>query len=173
MSNPVVALIDWLKSQDDDVQIDIAFLMSGTNPAFDAGVSTGDVDKMTGKFYSRIEEFSGTDVRSIGFLVAFKAIFDYLFLKKRGTDEGWEGPRNFFQSILDSTDSDMPSGMKEKAEKSLAELPDRREKWKSICRSWQELKVDALSEESIEQWERTNFLARAEEMHKPINLRAE
>lgn len=44
MTNPVTELIEWLKKQERDVQVDIAFLMFGVNPSFD-------LDNLPGAFY--------------------------------------------------------------------------------------------------------------------------
>lgn len=160
MSNPIVELVEWLKSQEDDIQVDIAFLMSGFNPAFGISNLSLEASEILEYFYARILEFSGSDIQNTGFIVAFKANFNFLFLKQRGTDEGWEKPKRLFQSVLDSKDPNLPAGMKETASKSLMELPARQEKWKAVCRSWQELISGALSDQAIERWDTENLLSR-------------
>jgi hypothetical protein len=72
------------------------------------------------------------------------------------------------QSVLESNDPDQTPRMKETAKKMLNELPARRENWFAICKSWQELKDSVLSDEAIEVWEDSSFLARGKDVVKPI-----
>ena len=40
MNNPVLELVKWISSHEEDVQTDIAFLMSGFNPVFDTSIAS-------------------------------------------------------------------------------------------------------------------------------------
>ena len=160
MSNPVAALIEWLKKQDSDIQTDIAFIMSGINPSFDLYSLPIDTEEMHEYFYARIDEFSGTEIQNAGFIVAFRAIFDFAFAKKRGTKKGWDEPKKLFESIIESNDPDQPSGMKDTARASLKSLPEKRDKWIEVCREWEVLKKSALSDQAIDAWESSNMISR-------------
>jgi hypothetical protein len=165
VENPVHDLITWLKSQERDVQSDVAFLMSGMNPAFDFNNTLTDIDKMSEHFYSQIESFSGSEAQNVGFLISFIAVFDFLF-KSRGTPEGWETPKEMFQSVLEN--SDTSDSMKKITNDLLSKLPVKMEQWAEICKQWQELKDTKLSESVIEKWNNSNMLTWRSSLKTPI-----
>lgn len=148
---PVTELVKWLKKQDEDVQREIAFLMSSSLPGFD----NNDCD--CDRFHSRIEEISGANPQDVGFVVAFRAIFNFVIVNKRSTDQGWDMTRRLFKSVLEDTDPNQPLGMKASTQRMLDELPARIEKWISICGDWQKLEKSALSDNAIEAWEIENL----------------
>ena len=159
MINPVTELLRWVKGQDKDVQIDIAFLMSGFHPSFNHNDYLGlEPDELMQKFYERIADFQGTQYRNSGFIIAFRAIFDFTIASKRGTADGWMPKQHLMQSVLDSTDPNTQSSLKENAKKILRELPARRDQWIAVCNGWQALKDSSLSDRVIEEWENNNFL---------------
>ena len=171
MSNPITQLLQWLKSQDNDIQGDIAFLMSAEVPGFDFYGVRWDSGEGINQFYAKIEEHSGTDIGNIGFVVVFRAIFDFTIFNTRGTVESWSDSQKMFESALESKDADQPPSMKETARKMLDAMPARREKWIEICKQWQELKSSALSDAALEAWERDNFLVRSKDITKPVVVR--
>ena len=171
MPNPVTHLLQWLKSHDNDIQGELAFLISAEHPSFDFHAVRWESDDGIKQFYEKIEGHSGGEIGDIGFVLAFRAIFDFMISNKRGTVEGWSEPQKMFESVLESTDPDQPSGMKDTALKMLDALPARREKWIAICKQWQNLKNSALSDAALEAWERDNFLARGKDTVPPVIVR--
>lgn len=168
MLNPVTELLEWIKKQDHEIQAEIAFLMSAEHPSFDFYGLPLETENQIQTFCSKIEEFSGSEVGNGGFVVAFRAIFDFTIVRRRGTIDGWRQPEAAMQAILESNDPGQPPRIKETAQKMLNELPARREKWIAICNSWKELKDSVLSDEAIEAWENDNVLARGKDFVKPI-----
>ena len=161
MTNPVMTLIEWLKEEEVDIQGDVAFLMSGFHPSFDFTSLPSESEELLAKFYSKIESFSGTGIENAGFLITFRAAFDYLFVKGRGTKEGWDKAKERLEFILNSNAEDKPATVNATAKKALEELPGKMEKWFKICKQWQELKNTSLSDEAIEAWENENMLTRS------------
>lgn len=155
MSNPVSALVGWLRQQEPDVQEDIAFHMLMANPIFNGKElirrNSMDHDKRLTSFYDRINEFSGNEIENPGFVIAFKAIIEFGIMKKRSSAKGWERFQWLNEKLID--DSEVPENMKMDARTQLSRLPDLKDKWKLINRSWENLVSGDLSDESIEEWE--------------------
>jgi hypothetical protein len=83
-TNPVAKLLEYLKKQDGEIQVDIIFLMSMIHPSLDHPILPFDL-QFTKQFYSQIENYSGNELWNIGFLLAFRAIFDFIVVRGRGT----------------------------------------------------------------------------------------
>jgi hypothetical protein len=151
MGSPAVDLTTWLKSLPQDIQEDIAALMSSAHPGlkFELAVII-DRDKLLNSFYEVIEAQQKRNFASAGFLIAFRAIFDFLFAQ-RGTPNGWDLPEASFRDMLASDDPDHEI-LKANAQRMLDELPARRESWKQVCKQWTELKETSLSDTDLELW---------------------
>ena len=160
MINPIFEVIEWLKKQDDDVQIDIAFIMSGVHPCFGIQNLPEATEKYPKYFYSHMENYSGTDIQNTGFILSIRAIFDFVFAKKRRTVEGWSEAKTIFESVIKNSDPDRPPSVNEHAQQMIDEITALCEKWLAICQEWNELKNTVLSDKSIEDWDSENMLER-------------
>ncbi|MDO9209027.1 MAG: hypothetical protein Q7T91_12330 [Sulfuricurvum sp.] len=146
MTNPITELLSWFDKQDNDIKQDIAHLIAYQHPSFDIyNMPLGDLDQFVEDFRSRIQEFSESK-NGLGFIISFRALFDFIFANKRGTIEGWNEVRRLFESMLTEPN------MIELAQKQLADIPAKQEKWFSICNQWSKLKSSALSDEVIDSW---------------------
>lgn len=161
MSNPVIDLAEWIESQEDEIQADIAFIVAALHPSFDFFGMERDSSKRSELFCDRIREFSGTDIGNPGFLVSFRAIFYYAIVRKRGTAEAWEQPREFLRGALESDDPNKSEGINETTKALLSSLPERRDKWIKVCKAWENFKNSCLSDDVIERWEEKNMVNRA------------
>lgn len=160
MTNPVTELNNWLKTQSTEIQSEIAFFISAYHSSFDLPEISQETEQALESFYSQIEKYSGIEFENVAFIISFRAIFDYIFVRNRGASEGWDKPKELFKSIVKATDSTMSDSLKKFSMRKLHDIPARMEEWIEVCSQWEELKASVLSDEAINAWEDKNMLER-------------
>jgi hypothetical protein len=150
MPSPTTDLIDWLKSQPQEIQSDVASMISNALPGM-SNDPLAPTDQQLRAFYSAIENHGEQSFSTVGFLLSFRAIFDFLFAK-RGRAEHWDEPKAMFMDVLASDDPQRES-MKANAKFFLDDIPRKMSLWKKACAEWEELKATSLSDTDLEIWE--------------------
>lgn len=153
MSNPVAALISWLKHYDSEQQYEIAFLICTIHPGtFDTDIF--DQEKTLANLYNMLESSASGTHKDLGYIISFRAIFDFLFTEKRGSKEGWDRTVCLFDSVINDPNpsENRPASMVQHAQEMKDKLPERMTIWFDICDSWKKLKESDLSDASLERW---------------------
>lgn len=160
MSNPIIALLAWMEKLDKEIQTEIAFAISTEHPSFNiVNLLTESPEKFVSNFYEKISEFSNGTPNDVGFILAFRAIFDFSLANVRGNSEAYKQTSEMFESM--TNDENLLSVLA----KVTNNTPENREKWISVCESWQTLKKIDLSDAMISIWQANHFIS-----HNNINL---
>jgi len=164
MSNPALALINWIEGFPLETQDEITFLVCASHPSFSADIDNIFKSKeYSSKILELLKGSTSGDFKDIGVIVSFRALFDYFFLAKRGTKEGWDETVKLFDSVINDP-SEKPAGVVEQAKEMKDKVPERMAQWIAICDSWKQLKLTSLSDDEIEQWHN----AQAFSTYKPV-----
>ncbi|KNC92581.1 hypothetical protein [Trabulsiella odontotermitis] len=148
MNNPVESLVKWLKSLSVEQQNEIALLISNVHPSFNtpclfAGNTTAK------QFYTLLQSSTTGTYKNLGMIIAFRAIFDFLFYAKRSAKEKWsDAARELYNVINDNSKDDFRSCTHQQSDETCRRIME----WVSVCDAWLELKEGPLSDESLGKW---------------------
>lgn len=154
MLNPHKSFKDWLNSIEKSNLQDIAFLLSSSPYFHEVRDLVLKTDEMLEKFWEAIDSYSEPSHESVSFFVSFKALFDF-YLKSRSNEEGWTKVENQHKSML--SDPEITTDMKAHLTKMISDLPKRKKIWIELFEQWETLKQYDLSDNNLENWEKSRF----------------
>lgn len=149
MLNPHQGLKDWLNSMNTEELGNLPISFS-SNPYFSSvEIISSQQDYGVGLFWQTINKYSEPNLESVDFFVVFKALIDFHY-ETFLNGKAWGGIENNHKKLLDHPDCS--PDMEVVSNKILSSLPEQKEHWKKLSKSWEELKMNSLSNDNLENW---------------------
>ena len=164
MATPTADLLKWLTTQDPEVLSDIAGLIPYAHPGFDNQKMPVELNERIAEFIRVIGEHGEGSMKDVGFLLAFRVIFDFMF-NSRSTAEGWERPKQLWQKLLNGPEDAATPNMRASAKIFLDALPSKISLWVNLYKEWEGLKNSSLSDANLQEWQEQSFIARPRTPH--------
>ncbi len=147
---PTVIIRDWLEHEENEVKLDIAFLMlMQLDDEFDIALESNENPARLSNWLTPNGE---SKYRTLGKAISFIAIFEHTFAN-RFDKNGWDLPRQVFESVIENTSQESSESTVEKTKQFLADLPRKQELWAGVGKRWQDVKP-RLSPDALQEWVR-------------------
>ena len=151
MKSPVDAFLDWYKSLPVPHRQEIAAFIMQFNPGFEVA-DAFDLENLVARFEEKLKNYTDDKFFGVGVSLALRANIGFLFMRKRGSREGWQETKAFLQSAKERFDEEGQFIMVESAEKLLREMPFKIEQWIATSEKWKALLAKEFSDEYIDHW---------------------
>jgi hypothetical protein len=153
LKNPVDAILDWYKSQPDQVRDKVATLLLLNHPSSDFTVSdllASDPNAVFEKWV--VEKKNKCDGRNsvVGLALTLQATIDFFVMRAFFGKESWESIAAVHQGLIKEKPDD-PS-ITEISEDILRKIPFEQRQWMRSGIQWIELSHKELSTASLEEW---------------------
>jgi len=152
--NPLEKIKNWLLELEPETAVELLFIANQFHPVKEIrnGSSFEALNNLLPYLESKDLDFKEICARS---MVVINLI-NY-GLEGKGTDKYWQDAidknldlRSYIRD--EETDDNMKQGMNETIDKSLSGFPARKELWKKVCASWEELLSEELTNKQITEW---------------------
>ncbi|MEY9880460.1 hypothetical protein [Bradyrhizobium sp. USDA 329] len=148
--SPLKAITSWLETLDLDMQLEVAgfaaFLMFERDDVLTIGRSEHLESLHQWLNEPGLSTYVAAD-RALSFRICFGS-----FVADRMTDAGWKRTEDLVHEILKQAKRDGKFAAARKAQRMLALLPARKESWKHVVKSWNELAATYLTHEAVTSW---------------------
>jgi len=151
MKSPIDAFLDWYKSLPVPHRQEIAAFIMQFNPGVEIG-DASDLENLVARFEGKLKSYAEDRFFGVGVSLTLRAGVEFLFMRKRGSREGWQETRGFLQSAKERFVDEGQDIMVESAEKLLREMPFKIEQWIATSEKWKALLAEEFSDEYIDQW---------------------
>ena len=162
--SPLAAIARWVRAQDEAIQDEIAGLLAFL--MFEEDGYLASIEKQREAMLTWLN-YEGLSFRTIGRALMFKSCLEHA-CRKRFSEEGWEENAETFRSVISEGSSDHESDAAQiapSAFRMLRQLPERKEAWLAVGRTWDELMQEHLSEEALNTWSIVQMARRPEPPH--------
>jgi len=148
--SPLKAITSWLEMLDLDMQLEVAgfaaFLMFEQDDVLTLGGSEHLESLHRWLNEPGLSSYVAAD-RALSFRMCFGC-----FVADRMTDAGWKRTEDMVHKILKQAKLDGKFAASRKAQRMLELLPARRERWRRVVQSWNELAATYLTHEALTSW---------------------
>jgi hypothetical protein len=151
MKSPIDAFLDWYKSLPVPHRQEIAAFMMQFNPGFEVA-DAFDLENLVARFEEKLKSYTDDKFFGAGVSLTLRAGVEFLFMRKRGSREGWQETKDFLQSAKERFAEEGQDIMAESAEKLLREMPFKEEQWIATSEKWKALLAGEFSDEYIDRW---------------------
>lgn len=151
MKSPIEAFLDWYKSLPVPHRQEIAAFIMQFNPGFEVA-DAFDLENLVARFEEKLKNYTDDKFFGVGISLALRASIEFLFMRKRGSREGWQETKVFLQNAKERFAEEGQDFMVENAEKLLREMPFKEEQWIATSEKWKALLAGEFSDEYIDRW---------------------
>ena len=151
MKSPIAAFLEWYKSLPVPHRQEIAAFIMQFNPGFEVD-DTFDLENLVARFEEKLKSYSDDKFFGVGVSLALRASVEFLFMRKRGSREGWQETKAFLQNAKERFAEEGQDFMVESAEKLLREMPFKIEQWIATGEKWKALLPGEFSDAYIDRW---------------------
>jgi len=156
MKNPIEAIVEWISDTPQEYQADIAFVVGYAMPGLPDDI-LHDSDKLVENFIACIKKYHSGGHKDVGFVVSFKATVEHLLIRKRSQQQHWEKTILEQEEMLQDEEIQSNERMKQLIMGMLEKLPQRQEDWIQICARWNEMVSNALDDNNLDLWHRSQM----------------
>lgn len=151
VESPINAFLEWCRSLPIPHRQEIAELVAQFNPGYE-GVDAFELDTLIDEFETKLKGYSENKFLGVGVVLSLRASIEFFLMRKRGSREGWQKSRDFFEGAKEHFAAEGKDSMVESASRFLQELPFREEQWIATSKKWNQLINAQLSDEYIDKW---------------------
>jgi hypothetical protein len=151
MKSPIDAFLGWFKSLPVPHRQEISAFIMQFNPGFELA-DAFDLENLVARFEDKLKGYTDDKFFGVGITLSLRASVEFLFMRKRGSREGWQETRAFLHSAKARFAEEGQEIMAESAEKLLREMPFKIEQWIATSEKWKALLAKEFSDEYIDHW---------------------
>ena len=151
MKSPIEVFLNWYKSLPVPHRQEIAAFIIQFNPGFEVA-DAFNLENLVARFEEKLKSYTDDKFFGVGVSLALRASIEFLFMRKRGSREGWQETRDFLQSAKERFAEEGQDFMVESAEKLLRKVPFKEEQWIVTSEKWKALLAGEFSDEYIDRW---------------------
>ena len=151
MKSPIEAFLDWYKSLPVPHRMEIAAFIMQFNPGFEVD-NTFDLEDLAARFEEKLNSYTDDKLFGVGASLALRASVEFLFMRKRGSREGWQETKAFLQNAKERFAEEGQDFMVESAERLLRKIPFKEEQWIVTSEKWKALLNREFSDDYIDDW---------------------
>ncbi|MCP3405627.1 hypothetical protein [Bradyrhizobium sp. CCGB01] len=148
--SPLEAVTRWLESQDLDMQLEIAGFATFLTYGNEGVLALGGSEQLE-SLHRWLNESNLASCIAADRALSFRTFFD-CFVAERMTDVGWKRTEELMRKRLKEAKRDGKSAAARKAQRMLELLPARKESWRRVVKSWNELAGTNLTREAVSSW---------------------